>query len=84
MPSILPLAQHPSFSTPLLPISRSDTLVPANEFKKVEEDDIVWKQYEDAARVSDKTKIDEWNKFLDVILVFVSASLLCFIFISYE
>jgi hypothetical protein len=82
MPSILPLAQHPSSSTLLLPISRSDTLVAANEFNKVEDDDDVWKKYEKAARDLDKTMVDEWNKFLDVILVFVSASLVWFIFIS--
>jgi hypothetical protein len=69
-----------SSSTPLLPISRPDTSFPDNaKFDNIEEDDPVWKQYVDAARVFDTNMIDEWNKFLDVILVFVSASLLWFI-----
>jgi Family of unknown function (DUF6535) len=73
MPS---LAGRPRQSSiPLLPISSrpaSHTSVPEN---KIEKDDIVWKEYVDAARGFDQTMVEEWNKFLDVILVFVSVSL---------
>ena len=63
-------------SMPLLPLSNPDTSVPDNTFGKIEKDDAVWKQYVDTARDFDKKMVEEWNKFLDVILVFVSISLL--------
>jgi hypothetical protein len=67
-------------SITLLPISlRSDAFFPANTFDKIEIDDLVWKQYVDAARDFDPKMVEEWNRFLDVILVFVSVSLLWFI-----
>jgi hypothetical protein len=68
-----------ALSTPLLPISRSDATFSDIAFPQIEEDDPVWKQYEDTARAFDTRMIDEWNKCLDVNLVFVSASLLWFI-----
>jgi hypothetical protein len=65
-----------SSSTPLLPMlgsglrSFSEESVPS----KVDKYDPVWRKYVDAAREFDNKMIDEWNKFLDVTLVFVSAS----------
>jgi Family of unknown function (DUF6535) len=62
-----------SYSIPLLPLPEPDT------FNKIKKDDSVWKTYVDQARKFDQTMVEEWNKFLDVILVFVSTSLLWFI-----
>ena len=72
-----------SSSITLLPILRSDKFFPDDTFDKIEEDDPIWKDYVVAAQDYDKKMIEEWNKFLDVILVFVSASLLAW-FISQE
>ena len=89
MPRIPSLSQRSSI--PLLPVSTrdptstpdtastSDTIFSENSFNKIEKDDNIWKDYVDAARKYDERMVDEWNKFLDVILVFVSASLLWFI-----
>ena len=38
----------------------------------VEEDDTLWKEYLEEAAKFDRCKIDEWNKIVDVILVYVS------------
>jgi len=68
-----PLAQHSSSFIPLLPLSRSNTLVqvPQSKFDTIEEHDPVWERYVDAARGYDTMMVDEWNKCLDVILVFI-------------
>jgi hypothetical protein len=44
----------------------------ANE---IEHDDPIWKEYLEAAQIFDSKMLSEWNSFLDVILVFVSAFL---------
>ena len=82
MPRIQPIAQYstPRASPiPLLPISNSDTYDPDDAFDKIEKDDAIWKQYVKAARDFDAMMVKDWNDFLDVILVFVSTSLLWFI-----
>ena len=38
----------------------------------VEEDDTLWKEYLEEAAKFDRRKIDEWNKVVDVVLLFVS------------
>ena len=78
--SYMPSLRRMPSSITLLPISsRSDTFFPANTFDKIKIDDPVWTQYVDAARDFDPKMVEEWNRFLDVILVFVSVSLLWFI-----
>lgn len=62
-------------SIPLLPTSNFDTSAPDNTFHMIKKD-AVWKKYVDAARIFDEKMVEEWNRFLDVILVFVSTSLL--------
>ena len=37
-----------------------------------EKDDPVWKEYVDKANAFDERMVDEWNKTVDVLLVFVS------------
>ena len=37
----------------------------------VEKDDPVWKEYVEKASVFDERMVDEWNKTVDVLLVFV-------------
>ena len=39
---------------------------------QIEKDDPLWKTYIDETNLFDKDMIDEWNKIIDVILVFVS------------
>ena len=39
---------------------------------QIEKDDPLWKTYIDETNLFDKGMIDEWNKIIDVILVFVS------------
>ena len=43
---------------------------------KVEKDDPFWKEYLDKAAVFDTRMVDEWNKIIDVLLVFVGYFLL--------
>lgn len=38
---------------------------------KVEKDDPLWKEYVEKAAMFDERMIDEWNKIVDVILVYV-------------
>ena len=49
-----------------------------NIFKEdnVEKDDPVWQEYVDKAAVFDVRIMDEWNKTIDVLLVFVGYYLL--------
>ena len=42
----------------------------------VEKDDPLWKEYLDKAAVFDVRMIDEWNKIVDVLLVYVGYFLL--------
>ena len=42
----------------------------------VEKDDPLWKLYLDKAAVFDARMVDEWNKIVDVLLVYVGYSLL--------
>ena len=43
-----------------------------NTFKcKVEKDDPLWKQYVEKAAIFDGRMVDEWNKIVDVLLVYV-------------
>ena len=44
----------------------------------VEKDDPLWKEYLDKAAVFDERMVDEWNKIVDVLLVYVSQFLLPF------
>ena len=37
----------------------------------VEKDDPLWKEYLDKAAVFDERMVDEWNKIVDVLLVYV-------------
>jgi hypothetical protein len=39
---------------------------------KINEDDPIWKEYVKVAIASDMRMVDDWNKILDAILVFVS------------
>ena len=43
---------------------------------KVEKNDSVWKDYVDKAADFDVRMVDEWNKTVDVLLVFVGCFLL--------
>ena len=43
---------------------------------KVEKDDPLWKEYLDKAAVFDARMVDEWNKAVDVLLVYVGYFLL--------
>ena len=43
---------------------------------KVEKDDSFWKEYLDKAAVFDTRMLDEWNKTVDVLLVYVGYFLL--------
>jgi hypothetical protein len=63
-----------SSSTPLLPVSMFGSFSEESVPGKLDEDDPVWKEYVDTARDFDNKMIDEWNKLLDVTLVFVSTS----------
>jgi hypothetical protein len=54
-------------------VSRSGLFSEERVCDKVEQNDPVWKEYVDEARIFDTRMVDEWNKFLDVTLVFVSA-----------
>ena len=46
-----------------------------NIFKyKVEKDDPLWKQYVEKAALFDKRMVDQWNKIVDVLLVYVGIS----------
>lgn len=38
---------------------------------KVEKDDPIWKQYVDKAASFDERMVDQWNKIVDVLLVYV-------------
>ena len=38
---------------------------------KVEKDDPLWKEYGDKAAAFDVRLVDEWNKIVDVLLVYV-------------
>jgi uncharacterized protein DUF6535 len=42
----------------------------------VEKDDPLWKEYVDKAAVFDVRMVDEWNKIVDVLLVYVGYFLL--------
>ena len=42
----------------------------------VEKDDRVWQEYVDKAAVFDERMVDEWNKIVDVLLVYVGYFLL--------
>ena len=42
----------------------------------VEKDDPLWKEYLDKAAVFDVRMVDEWNKIVDVLLVYVGYFLL--------
>ena len=49
--------------------------ISVNIFKyKVEKDDPLWKQYVEKAALFDERIIDQWNKIVDVILVYVGIS----------
>ena len=41
---------------------------------KVEKDDPLWKEYVEKAATFDERMVDEWNKIVDVILVYVGIS----------
>ena len=66
-------------STPFLP--PMSTTTPSeiwNNILKdnVEKDDPLWKEYLDKAAVFDVRMVDEWNKIIDVLLVYVGFFLL--------
>ena len=42
---------------------------------KVEKDDPLWQEYVEKAATFDERMIDDWNKIVDVILVYVGISL---------
>jgi hypothetical protein len=73
-------AAYDSASMPLLPMSAYDRTQPS--FWKsfldthIEQDDVVWKECVEAANAFDTRMINEWNKILGVVMVFVSARLL--------
>ena len=50
---------------------------------QIEVDDPLWKEYVDKAGSFDERMVDEWNKIVDVILVYVGipCSLLCWLLI---
>ena len=55
----------------------STTPSPNNSLKdNVEKDDPFWKEYLDKAAVFDVRMVDEWNKTIDVLLVYVGYFLL--------
>ena len=60
----LPSAQRPSDTRSIL----WETIFS----DELQEDDPVWKEYVEVAAAFDTRMVDEWNKTLDVILVFVS------------
>jgi hypothetical protein len=65
------MAQRPaSPSQPLLPLMWTSPFQ-----SKVDKNHPVWKDYVRAAAACDTTMVDDWNKTLDVVLVFVSAPL---------
>ena len=41
---------------------------------KVEKDDPVWKQYVEKAALFDERMVDQWNKIVDVLLIYVGIS----------
>ena len=45
---------------------------------KVEKDDPLWKEYVEKAAAFDTRMVDEWNKIVDVILVYVGIFFLFF------
>jgi hypothetical protein len=65
----------PSSSIFLGEIGPRDTT--AREWEKlfktpVEEDDLIWKEYLEAAAKFDERMIDQWNQVIDGVLVYVS------------
>lgn len=60
-------------STQEFGISRSTSSdISDNIFKyKVEKDDPLWKQYVEKAALFDERMVDQWNKIVDVLLVYV-------------
>ena len=58
------------------PFSMSDSTAPSEVWNNilkdnVGKDDPLWKEYLDKAAVFDVRMVDEWNKIVDVLLVFV-------------
>ena len=41
---------------------------------KVEKDDPLWKQYVEKAALFDERMVDQWNKIVDVLLIYVGIS----------
>jgi hypothetical protein len=76
----MPGAAHDPASTPLLPMLAYDRTQPSfwKSFldTRIEQDNVVWKECVEAANAFDTRMINEWNKILDVVMVFVSARLL--------
>ena len=60
---------------PSLEIS-NDNIFKLNLRGKVEKDDPLWKEYLDKAAAFDARLVDEWNKTVDVLLVYVGYFLL--------
>jgi len=66
-------ASHLPLNSPSLNASQD----PTREWHKlfqapVEEDDPIWKEYIKEAAAFDNRMIDEWNRVIDVVLVYVS------------
>ena len=63
-------------------MSSTSTMTPPSEIwdnilkGNVEKDDSLWKLYLDKAAVFDVRMVDEWNKIVDVLLVYVGYFLL--------
>ena len=64
-----------SMSTHEFGISSTSSEISDNIFKyKVEKDDPLWKQYVEKAALFDERMVDQWNKIVDVLLVYVGIS----------
>ena len=71
----MPRSTSPS-ARPLLANSTHPTFWENAFDDGIKEDDPIWKEYVEAATASDTRMVENWNKILDVILVFVSAHVL--------
>ena len=48
----------------------------------VGKDDVLWKEYLDKAAVFDVRMVDEWNKIVDVLLVYVGYIISCYLHVE--
>ena len=56
---------------PTHPVSDPDTIWNDIFKNKVEKDDPLWQEYVEKAATFDERMVDNWNKIVDVILVYV-------------